>query len=135
MHLACWNIKSTMNYYSIGIEVVSDGYTFSDAQRISMRNLVSFLMDIHKLHHSSIIRHKDIAPGRKRDIGDNFWNNNFSSWQAYQESFKDKISAFDLLVEQARKIGIWNWSRPQDPATRKETAAMVMNAINYLKGS
>lgn len=35
----------------------------------------------------NIIRHKDISPGRKTDIHDSFWNNEFKSFTDYQNSF------------------------------------------------
>ena len=31
-----------------------------------------------------VLRHKDIAPDRKWDIGDNFWNEKYEDWGDYQ---------------------------------------------------
>jgi len=34
-----------------------------------------------------IIRHKDIAPGRKNDVADELWNNEFKTFSDYQNSY------------------------------------------------
>jgi N-acetyl-anhydromuramyl-L-alanine amidase AmpD len=47
-------------------------------------------MKQHNLSISKVIRHKDIAPGRKIDVGDNFWNNQFKSYLDYQNSYIEK---------------------------------------------
>ena len=70
----------------MGIEVVSDGHTFTDPQREAVKELVKNLMKEYAITSDRVIRHKDIAPGRKRDIGDNFWNDQFSSFEEYQKS-------------------------------------------------
>lgn len=92
--------RRNMNYYSIGIEIVSDGYSFTDEQRISTRNLINLLMDVHKIDNKKIIRHKDVAQGRKRDIGDNFWNPYFKSFDEYQKSY----CTMDLTIEEQDRL-------------------------------
>ncbi len=124
--------KKDINNYGIGIEIVSDGYTFTNEQKISVRKLVSHLMSTHNRLPQHIIRHKDIAPGRKRDVGDNFWNTDYNSRSAYQESYALHQTNNDELAEQARQLGIRNGMRPQDPATRKEVAIMIMRAMDIL---
>lgn len=34
-----------------------------------------------------IIRHKDIAPRRKNDVADEFWNNEYKTFTDYQNSY------------------------------------------------
>lgn len=130
-----WEDKKNLNFFSIGIEIVSDGLTFSDEQRSAVKKLVHHLMNKHNITHKKILRHKDIAPGRKRDIGDNFWNERYSSWSAYQDSFHTSAQDFAQKAERARMNAIRNGMRPKDTATREEVAVMITNAINYLKQS
>ncbi len=35
----------------------------------------------------NIIRHKDISPGRKTDVHDSFWNNEYKTFKDYQDSY------------------------------------------------
>ena len=41
-----------------------------------------------KIPKENVLRHKDIAPNRKNDIADIFWNNKYASWKDYQDSCK-----------------------------------------------
>lgn len=125
--------KTGLNLYSIGIEVVSDGHTFTDQQRDAVRELIKSLMQTYKIPSSKIIRHKDVAPGRKRDIGDNFWNHQFLTFTEYQRSF-DQTEAPNLTpeAEEARKLWIRNGLDPDKPATREQVAMMVMRMIKVL---
>jgi len=41
----------------------------------------------HDIPLKNIIRHKDIAPGRKRDVGDNFRSNQYKTFLDYQNSY------------------------------------------------
>lgn len=120
--------KENLNLYSIGIEIVSDGATFTDAQRSAVRDLVWSLIAKYKLWSDRIIRHKDIAPGRKWDVGDNFRNNQFANFAEYQNSYTKKpVSQYPDAIE-AMKAGIRNGERPKDPATREEVATMIWRA-------
>lgn len=122
-----------LNLYSIGIEVVSDGHKFTDEQREVVKELVKTLMKEYKIPSSKVIRHKDVAPGRKRDIGDNFRNNQFSSFAEYQRSFDQKEAPkLHPEAEEARKLGIRNGLDPDKPATREQVAMMVMRMIKVL---
>lgn len=90
-----WWDMNWLNYYSLGIEVVStDGKTYTDAQRTSTRELLDFLVDKYSIEEENIVRHCDItqnnvwnmenkilAPdkdseksGRKWDLWENFFN-------------------------------------------------------------
>ena len=82
-----WEGITYMNLHAIGIEVVSDGYTYTREQRNATRKLINELMSNHWIPYTRIIRHKDYAPQRKRDISDQFWNNEFWSYAEYILSF------------------------------------------------
>jgi N-acetyl-anhydromuramyl-L-alanine amidase AmpD len=58
-----------MNYHAIGIEIVSKtGHDYTDIQRTAVRELVSYLMTLHKIPKENIIRHHDYDPKRKWDV-------------------------------------------------------------------
>lgn len=82
-----WNLKG-MNNYSIGIEIVNKEKTFTDEQRRSVKELVSYLMQQYTIPSKNILRHKDIAPWRKVDVYDEFWNNQYKTFDEYQRSFE-----------------------------------------------
>lgn len=79
--------KTNLNQYSIGIEVIGPLPGFTDAQRRSLRKLVLDLMQKYNIPSTHIVRHKDIAPGRKVDMDDSLWAVAFPSFTAYQESY------------------------------------------------
>lgn len=79
--------KTDMNQYSIGIELVGPLPGFTDAQRVSLRLLVIRLMQEYHIPASHILRHKDVAPGRKIDPDDALWDNQYPNYLAYQHSF------------------------------------------------
>jgi N-acetylmuramoyl-L-alanine amidase len=54
--------KKNLNPYSIGIEICSDGYEYTDAQRDAVSTLVKYLLELLKLDHTRVVRHKDISP-------------------------------------------------------------------------
>ena len=63
-----------MNQYSIWIEIIwplADG-GFTDKQRETVAKLTLELCTIHKIPKENVLRHKDIAPGRKVDVADSF---------------------------------------------------------------
>jgi len=82
-----WDWKKDMNKYSIGIEIIWPLPWFTNAQRKSVRELVTSLITDLKLPVNRIIRHKDIAPKRKNDVDDSFWNNEYKTFTDYQNSY------------------------------------------------
>ncbi len=82
-----WRWRTDMNRYSIGIEVIWPLPWFTDEQRKSVREIIQFLKDSLGFPCENILRHRDISPGRKTDIHDSFWNNEFKSFTDYQNSF------------------------------------------------
>jgi N-acetyl-anhydromuramyl-L-alanine amidase AmpD len=125
--VSSWEWKTDLNKYSIWIEIVSDGTAFTDEQRNSVRELIKYLINKHNLNISKVVRHKDIAPGRKVDVGDNFWNNQFKSYSDYQNSYIEK-SESDL----AKDLWIWNWLEWDRAATRSEVATMIYRLYTIL---
>lgn len=124
-HAGKWSyqgIVNKMNYYAIGIEIVSEDWKeYTDIQRTAVRDLVSYLMTLHNLPKENIIRHKDYDPKRKRDVWDNFWNPYFKSRDDYRNSYKPKEvekltleeqEYFDMILEWNGKI--WNKSKNKD---------------------
>jgi N-acetyl-anhydromuramyl-L-alanine amidase AmpD len=83
---------SDMNKYSIWIEVVWPDYWkyskvgFSEEQKKDLWDLIIYLMKEHNIPIENVLRHKDVAPWRKTDIADSFWNTEYSSWQDYLTS-------------------------------------------------
>lgn len=73
----------SLNWCTLGIEVESDGYDFTDAQKTSTKELIEFLIQKYNIPASLVLRHKDIAQNRKWDIGDNFFKP-LNSWGEYQ---------------------------------------------------
>ena len=82
-----WWKKKNMNRYSIWIEVIWWVWEeFPKMQRQSVRELIEHLMKNFTIPKENVLRHKDIAPWRKVDIADEFWNHWFESWKDYQDS-------------------------------------------------
>jgi N-acetylmuramoyl-L-alanine amidase len=65
--------RTNLNQYSIGIEIVWPLRGFADVQRRSLRVLVQSLIQKYCIPSTHLIRHKDIAPGRKTDPADSSW--------------------------------------------------------------
>lgn len=79
-----WKLKD-MNNYSIGIEVIGplSDWWFTKEQKIMTKRLVQHLMWAFKIPMEHVLRHRDIAPKRKVDIADTFWNDKyitFAQW-------------------------------------------------------
>ena len=86
-----WKWLKDMNRYSIWIEVVWWNWKeFPYEQRVSVKELIQHLMATFNIPKENVLRHKDIAPGRKIDIEDQFWNNKYKSWEEYQNSLVPK---------------------------------------------
>lgn len=97
-----WNGKADINKYSIGIEVISDWYTFTQEQKNSTKLLIQELIGKYNLPATSVLRHADIAPNRKRDIGEKFYEP--MTWIQYQDSLKQSNNE----LEKAKQSIKWN---------------------------
>jgi N-acetylmuramoyl-L-alanine amidase len=75
--------KSNMNTNCIGIEVVSDGKTFTEAQRKTLPPLVRQIMKEERIKKEKVLRHADIAGYRgKWDLGLSFFGKySFEEWK------------------------------------------------------
>ena len=72
-----WKKYSSLNKYSIGIEIQNSGHdnsyeNFSPKQIISLKNLLKYLVKTYKIDKKNILGHSDIAPNRKKDPGEKF---------------------------------------------------------------
>jgi len=72
-----WKKYSSLNKYSIGIEIQNSGHnnsyeSFSSKQIISLKNLLKYLVKTYKIDKKNILGHSDIAPNRKKDPGEKF---------------------------------------------------------------
>ena len=72
-----WKKYSSLNKYSIGIEIQNSGHdnsyeNFSSKQIISLKNLLKYLVKTYKIDKKNILGHSDIAPNRKKDPGEKF---------------------------------------------------------------
>ena len=72
-----WKKYSSLNNYSIGIEIQNSGHNntyenFSSKQIISLKNLLKYLVKTYKIDRKNILGHSDIAPNRKKDPGEKF---------------------------------------------------------------
>lgn len=84
-----WKLKD-MNKYSVWIEVIwplSNG-GFTKEQKIAVRRLIQHLMAVLNVPFTNVLRHKDIAPKRKVDIADTFWNDEYISFGQYVGGLK-----------------------------------------------
>jgi len=85
---SAWGNLKNMNAYSIWIEVIwplKNGW-FTDDQRKSVEILIKELSQKYGIPKENVLRHKDVAPGRKTDIADSFWNIYWESWDAFKNN-------------------------------------------------
>ena len=87
-----------------------------------MQDLVSYLLKELKLTPDKLIRHKDIAPGRKTDIDDSFWNDLYKTFTEYQNSYMEnnKVSKFKEVLEKEKPkdyTQIFSSLEDSEPAT------------------
>ena len=88
-----WKWLTDMNKYSMGIEIIwpLKNWGFTDEQRKTVYWLVCHLMASFKIPKENVIRHKDIAPKRKVDVADTFWNNKYKTFADYQKTFVPRL--------------------------------------------
>lgn len=135
-----WDGKQDLNKYSIGIEVIgplSNG-GFTDRQRSAVGALIRELSGKHQISVKRILRHKDIAPKRKTDIADTFWNVVSNSWEDWKKSLftpstpmpqKDEVSpwAIETKATAINKGVMVNWDNCQHTITPKKIAHIFYN--------
>jgi N-acetyl-anhydromuramyl-L-alanine amidase AmpD len=103
--LSSWNWKRDLNRFSIWIEVL--GPWFTEEQKKAVDELIIDIYEKNNIPKENILRHKDIAPWRKVDIADSFWNDKFNSYEAYINSLftKKKIMGFyeKIFIQENKK--------------------------------
>jgi len=75
--VANWGGVTDVNSRSIGIEIVNGGHDFGlpdypPAQIAALIDLLSDILDRHKIHPVRVVGHSDVAPVRKDDPGEKF---------------------------------------------------------------
>lgn len=128
-HAWKWSYKwilNTMNFFSVGIEVVSDWFSFTNEQRISVKNLIKYLMKECNISQENVIRHADYSGSRwKRDIWPNFFAE-YGSRSKYQASLVDYNAD---TVNKSLK-GNWDlWNDTNDEWLRK----LLNQTNNYIR--
>jgi N-acetylmuramoyl-L-alanine amidase len=108
-HAGDWNLiagyVNTMNANSIGIEVISDGKTFTKKSIDTLSVLVSSLQEKYSIPNDRVIRHKDYTK-RKTDIWDAFfstaWYTSYSEWlNRNMKSYEDLARENEILRRRA----------------------------------
>ena len=94
-----WKNFTSLNKYSIGIEITNPGHNFnykkfSNKQIHSMLKLSKFLVKKYKIDPKNILGHSDVSPQRKKDPGEKF------PWKYLA---KNKIGIWHTLTNQALK--------------------------------
>jgi len=82
-----WDGIYGLNSYSIGIEVLGHIW-YTQEQKDSVKELAMDIMSRNDIWWKNVLRHKDIAPGRKQDIDDSFWSNEWDSRDQYRKSLQ-----------------------------------------------
>lgn len=67
--VSSWRGKSSVNMFSIGIEMVNpnDGSPYPEEQYKSCKALVEYLLDQYPIVPRDVVSHAEAAPGRKTD--------------------------------------------------------------------
>jgi len=98
--VSSWKKLSSINKYSIGIEISNPGHdfgykNFSSKQISSLMKLLRYLSKKYNIKKHNILGHSDIAPNRKKDPGEKFpWkklaDRNLCNWHKMSEIFSKK---------------------------------------------
>lgn len=83
-------------------------------------------MSAYNIPKENVIRHKDIAPGRKPDVADTFWGTGYRTYKDYQDTLTPVLYVSD--EDNAVKAEIWNGKDGDRVPTRKEAATMFTRA-------
>lgn len=132
--LSKWGNRTDLNNFSIGIEVIgplTDG-GFTDEQRKSVETLIKELVQKYAIPKENILRHRDIAPGRKYDISDTFWNKTHKTWEDFRDSlFFKKTKYTDLknkAMDDLKKVGldpIFTSFTGENPLSEQEVKELI----------
>lgn len=122
--------NNSLNWCTIGIEVHSLGSIFTKEQKKATTELVKSLMQKYNIPKELVLRHKDIAPKRKIDIGDSFWNEEFTTFKDYQQSLTTETMTEEQLkaLEAITAVNSALWSK-----LPLEAKKIIENANKELK--
>ena len=109
-----WKKYSSLNKYSIGIEIQNSGHnnsyeSFSSKQIISLKNLLKYLVKTYKIDKKNILGHSDIAPNRKKDPGEKFpWKDlskiKLCKWHNLDEKKLKKTRLIKLTINEEKEF-------------------------------
>ena len=79
--ISCWKNYSSLNKYSIGIEINNPGHNhrysdFSSKQIHSLIKLLRYLIKKYEINKRNVLGHSDISPNRKKILEKNFHGKN-----------------------------------------------------------
>jgi len=117
-----WGKCSSLNKYSIGIEISNPGHqfgyvNFSKKQIKSLIKLTKILINKYKIKKNCLLAHSDIAPDRKLDPGEKFpWKILFKNKIGIWHNFSNKklnslryktvsVKEISLFMKSLRKLG------------------------------
>ena len=116
-----------MNMYSIWIEVISDGYIYTEAQKVAVRKLIMDLMEKYSIQFPSVLRHADITT-RKRDIWPNFYAP--LTRPQYQQTLKKSFTDFELAKA---KSALHGNSELYDSTSNKDLQKQLNDTNNMIR--
>ena len=109
-----WKKYSSLNKYSIGIEIQNSGHdnsyeNFSSKQIISLKSLLKYLVKTYKIDKKYILGHSDIAPNRKKDPGEKFpWKDlskiKLCKWHNLDEKKLKKTRLVKLTINEQKEF-------------------------------
>ena len=109
-----WKKYSSLNKYSIGIEIQNSGHdnyyeNFSSKQIVSLKKILIHLIRTYKIDKKNILGHSDIAPNRKKDPGEKFpWKNlskiKLSKWHNLNQKKLIKMRLVKLTKNEEKKL-------------------------------
>ena len=109
-----WKKYSSLNKYSIGIEIQNSGHdnsyeNFSSKQIISLKSLLKYLVKTYKIDKKNILGHSDISPNRKKDPGEKFpWKDlskvKLCKWHDLNEKKLKKTRLIKLTTNEEKKF-------------------------------
>ena len=80
-----WKGEKDLNRFSIGIEVLGLD-KFTDPERKTTKELILHLMKTYGIPKENVLRHADIAPGRKTDVHENFYKPEFKTFEDWKNA-------------------------------------------------
>ena len=109
-----WKKYSSLNKYSIGIEIQNSGHdnsyeNFSSKQLISLKSLLKYLVKTYKIDKKNILGHSDISPNRKKDPGEKFpWKDlskiKLCNWHNLDEKKLKKTRLVKLTINEQKEF-------------------------------